>query len=33
VGLSSRDYHILNEPYGRREYFLITQKLSKELRL
>jgi hypothetical protein len=33
VGLSRRDFHILNEPYDKATYFEITARLSKELRL
>jgi hypothetical protein len=33
VGLSQRDFHILNEPCGRRDYFAITKRLAQELRL
>ncbi len=33
VGLSGRDFHILNEPYSRQEYFALTQRLTRELRL
>ncbi len=33
VGLSSKDFHILNEPYSREDYFRITQELSRDLRL
>ena len=33
VGLSQRDFHILNEPYGRRDYFAIAKRLTQELRL
>jgi hypothetical protein len=33
VGLSSRDYHILNEPYDRSTYFAILRRLTRELRL
>lgn len=33
VGLSKRDFHILNEPYDRKTYFEIVGKLMKELRL
>ncbi|MCP4502083.1 MAG: caib/baif family protein [Deltaproteobacteria bacterium] len=32
VGLSRKDFHILNEPYGRNEYFRIVEKLKKQLR-
>jgi hypothetical protein len=31
VGLSGKDFHILNEPYGRTEYFALIGKLSREL--
>jgi hypothetical protein len=33
VGLSGRDFHILNERYERRDYFAITSRLSRELRI
>ena len=33
VGLSRKDFHILNEPYSRSEYFKITDKLFKTLRI
>jgi hypothetical protein len=33
VGLSSRDFHILNEPYDRKTYFEVTARLSRELKL
>lgn len=33
VGLANKDFHILNEPYGRKEYFAITSRLFQELRL
>jgi hypothetical protein len=33
VGLSRRDFHVLNEPYGRKEYFEVTKRLMEELRL
>lgn len=33
VGLSGREFHILNRPYGRKEYFEITGRLTQELRL
>ena len=33
VSLSSKDFHILNEPYERSEYFRLTQQLSRALRL
>ena len=31
VGLVGKDFHILNEPYGRTEYFAMIAKLSREL--
>jgi len=31
VGLSRKDFHILNKPYDRRTYFALTAKLTKEL--
>jgi hypothetical protein len=31
VGLVGKDFHILNEPYGRTEYFATIAKLSREL--
>ena len=31
VGLSKRDFHILNKPYDRRLYFAITSRLAREL--
>lgn len=31
VGLSGKDFHLLNEPYGRSEYFELTRRLSREL--
>ena len=31
VGLSNKDYHILNEPYDRKTYYDLTQRLSREL--
>jgi len=31
VGLSGKDFHILNEPYPRSAYFAITKRLMKEL--
>ena len=31
VGLSGKDFHILNEPYDRTTYFEITRRLSREL--
>ena len=33
VGLVKRDFHILNEPYDRQEYFAIVAKLARELRI
>jgi hypothetical protein len=33
VGLSHKDFHILNEPYDRTAYFEITQRLMRELGL
>lgn len=33
VGLSHRDYHILNEPYDRASYFEISRELQRQLRL
>jgi hypothetical protein len=33
VGLSKRDFHILNEPYDRTTYFRITEKLKRALRI
>ena len=33
VGLSHKDFHILNEPYDRSKYFEITSKLSAALRI
>jgi hypothetical protein len=33
VGLSKKDFHILNEPYDRQTYFAIVTKLARELRL
>jgi hypothetical protein len=32
VGLSRKDFHILNEPYDRKTYFEIVDKLKKSLR-
>jgi hypothetical protein len=31
VGLSKKDFHILNVPFSRTEYFKITNRLRKEL--
>ncbi len=31
VGLARKDFHILNEPYGRSEYFKIVKTLKKQL--
>lgn len=33
VGLSGRDFHVLNEPYDRKTYFKLTERLTRELRL
>jgi hypothetical protein len=33
VGLSRKDFHILNEPYERAEYFAVTRQLRRELGL
>ena len=33
VGLSRRDFHILNEPYDRATYFELTSRLARELRI
>jgi hypothetical protein len=33
VGLSRRDFHILNEPYDRAAYFELTARLARELRI
>lgn len=33
VGLSGKDFHILNEPYDRATYFEITRRLARELDL
>jgi hypothetical protein len=33
VGLSGRDFHVLNEPYDRKAYFELTQRLTQELGL
>jgi hypothetical protein len=33
VGLTRKDFHILNEPHDRRSYFAITQRLTRELGL
>jgi hypothetical protein len=33
VGLSKKDFHILNRPYGRAEYFRITEQLRRALGL
>jgi hypothetical protein len=32
VGLSGKDFHVLNEPYDRKAYFALTARLSRELR-
>jgi hypothetical protein len=31
VGISNKDFHILNEPYPRAAYFEITRRLAAEL--
>ena len=31
VGLSKKDFHILNVPFSRTEYFKVTNRLRKEL--
>jgi hypothetical protein len=31
VGLSKKDFHILNQPFSRQEYFELTKRLKKEL--
>jgi hypothetical protein len=33
VGLTRADFHILNEPYDRSEYFKIVKALTRALRL
>jgi hypothetical protein len=33
VGLNGREFHILNRPYSRKEYFELTARLSRDLRL
>jgi hypothetical protein len=33
VGLSKKDFYILNEPYDRQTYFAIVAKLARDLRL
>jgi hypothetical protein len=33
VGLSKRDFHILNERYDRATYFELTARLARELRI
>jgi hypothetical protein len=33
VGLSNKEFHILNEPYDRSTYFALTGRLQRELRL
>ena len=33
VGLSKKDFHILNQPYDKQTYFAIIAKLEKELRI
>ena len=31
VGLSGKDFHVLNEPYDRKAYFALTERLRREL--
>lgn len=33
VGLVRKEFHILNEPYSRTDYFALVQKLRRELRI
>ncbi len=33
VGLSDKDFHILNQPYSRQDYFEITAELTRGLRM
>ena len=33
VGLSRRDFHVLNQPYDRASYFELTARLERELRI
>jgi hypothetical protein len=33
VGLSRRDFHVLNERYERTAYFELTARLARELRI
>ena len=33
VGLSGKDFHVLNQPYERSEYFALTSRLTRELGL
>lgn len=33
VGLSGRDFHVLNEPHDRKTYFELTERLTRELGL
>jgi hypothetical protein len=33
IGLSSKDFHILNEPYDRETYFRLTSELARSLRI
>jgi hypothetical protein len=33
VGLTGRDFYILNERYERRDYFALTEHLTRELKL
>ena len=31
VGLTNKDFHILNQPHSRQDYFAITKRLVREL--
>jgi hypothetical protein len=33
VGLAKKDFYILNQPFGRQEYFELTNKLKREFNL
>jgi hypothetical protein len=33
VGLARKDFHILNQPYDRTEYFAVVERLKRELRI
>jgi hypothetical protein len=33
VGLTNKDFHVLNEPYDRSAYFALTSRLARELKL